>query len=258
MTKEEIHQPRKNGDTVGRTLWDMVEKYQLLVITIAVFAIPILSFLSWNIYKNTPPGKPVQLFGITVMVKSEPDPMPIDQVIVGETVEDLRIKNEVMEKPQPDPMSIVDDQVLVGETVEDLRIKNEVSELRPLQNGLELSKLPAGIYGFEVPWKIRVESTGIGFERFTLSIKQDEVSAMEIHKSGDSGRIYVIGYLAETSLTNLQNPSRIEPIDVILSFKPYSDWIPIAVPAQHILSSSHRTISDDNVTNLDISDMKLR
>jgi hypothetical protein len=146
--------------------------------------------------------------------------------------------------------------IVAAESVQDLRRLNGVRALRPLENDLSLRELPPGVYGFTVPWIINSDPTGIvggtGINRITLEESSGGTSVMEIHKRGDD-QVYVVGYVSETDLIRLQDPSRATNADVALFFAPFREFsIPVAIPVSRIQKSRNRSVADQYVDDLSV------
>ena len=146
--------------------------------------------------------------------------------------------------------------ILNAESVEALRRSDGVRPLRTLENELNINRLPAGVYGFTVPWIINTDSTGVvggtGVDRISLQQSSGGTAVMEIHKSA-AGTIYVTGYVSETDLVRLQNPSRVADAEVTLFFTPYREFsLTVAIPISRIKTSDNRSVGDQYVNDLSV------
>jgi len=131
--------------------------------------------------------------------------------------------------------------------LEIIRKKNEVRELRPLEVGKELQNLPNGIFGFTVPWGLE-EINGI-----SLSQKMGGTAKAEVHKTV-AGEIKIIGYVNESTLIRLEDPSRTIPIETEVFVKSYAEYShPIAISKENILQCKHRGIE-----KAELWDMKIK
>lgn len=238
-----------NSAVTGRTPWDFIHSHLTITLIVLGCTVVIVLGLFLYAYINTAPGKPVILFGNTIIQK--PGTQPPSVV----TPPRVPLPKPGAQHPPNGP------PVISADTLEELRTQTGVLELYVLQDDLPLSNLPDGVYGFAPPWTINSDSTGaVGgtdFDRLTLGRTSVGTAVMEIHKA-TSGSVYVIGYVAMNSLVLLQNPTRSDPIDVILSFQAYQDWVPIGVPATKILHSNNRSITSDDGRSFYVNDMRIR
>lgn len=141
-------------------------------------------------------------------------------------------------------------------SLEELRKKNGVRELRPLENDLNLSRLPNGIYGFTVPWIINTDSTGVvggtGLSRISLHRTGGGTAVMEMHKS-EQGQVYIIGFVTQDQLIRMQDPSRRASLGITLFFHPYQNFDElVAVPYERIISSDNRSVEGYYVNDIDV------
>jgi hypothetical protein len=146
--------------------------------------------------------------------------------------------------------------IVSAESVEALRRIDGVRELRLLENDLNLSRLAPGVFGFTVPWIINTDPGGVvggtGVDRISLQQSSLGTAVMEVHKRPDS-EIYVIGYVSDTDLVRLQNPSRKADADVTLFFASYREFShPVAIPISRITASENRSVGDQYVNDLSV------
>ena len=142
-------------------------------------------------------------------------------------------------------------------SLEELRRKNGVRELQALENDLNLSRLPNGVYGYTVPWIIDSDPTGVvgatGVSRIALLRRSGGTAVMEVHKSSQ-GMVYIIGFVSQDQLVRLQDPSRKSPLDITLFFSPYQSFDEVvALPVEQIVSSSNRSVESQYVNDIVVS-----
>jgi hypothetical protein len=124
--------------------------------------------------------------------------------------------------------------------LEIIRQKSEVRELRPLEVGKELHKLPNGIFGFTVPWVIDENTSS----SLTLNQKMGGTAQVEVHKTV-TGEIKIIGYVNQSTLIRIEDPSRITPIETEVFVKSYAEFShPVAISNENILQCKNRSIED--------------
>jgi len=146
--------------------------------------------------------------------------------------------------------------IVTAESLQALRTLNGVRTLRPLENDLNLSELPPGVYGFTVPWIVNSDSIGVvggtGASRITLQESSFGTLVMEVHKRGD-GEVYLVGYVSETDLVRLQDPSRTANAEVALFFRPFREFsITVAIPISRIQKSRNRSVANQYVNDLSV------
>lgn len=124
--------------------------------------------------------------------------------------------------------------------LEIIRQKNEVRELRPLESGKELHKLPNGVFGFTVPWLIDENSSS----SLTLNQKTGGTVQAEVHKTV-TGEIKIIGYVNQSTIIRIEDPSRIYPIETEVFVRSYAEFShPIAISTKNIIQCNNRSIED--------------
>lgn len=144
---------------------------------------------------------------------------------------------------------------IVEDDIDASREVNQVRELTPLQEGLNICKLPKGVFGYEQPHLIdRILHEGWnGVCELSLSKSPPDVpwdDRLEIHKSSD-GNVFVFAYVSESNLLSLQDQSRRQEIDFFLFNKPFKEHSRlIGIPLSRIKAWSDRDI-EDNVTVID-------
>ena len=103
---------------------------------------------------------------------------------------------------------------------ESLRETHGVRVLSPLEEGLRISQLPNGVFGFTTPWSLRGP-----FMRAVsgdLTLKRAMIRRIyntEIHKTRD-GEIFALVYVDEIALLQLQNPERVDTLDITAFLMP--------------------------------------
>jgi hypothetical protein len=166
------------------------------------------------------------------------------------------------------PVGLAEPQpvILTGaESLDALRRLQGVRALRDLENDLNLRRLPAGVYGFTVPWIINTDPTavvgGTGVDRISLEQSSMGTLVMEIHKTAN-GEIYVVGYLSEADLVRLQDPSRREDAEVTFFFMPYQEFNQlVAIPISRIVNSLNRSVGNSqnrSVGSQYVNDLSIR
>jgi len=144
--------------------------------------------------------------------------------------------------------------IVTAPSVEQLRAKNGVRELLPLENGIGLTRLPNGVYGFTVPWIINSDPSGVvggtGSDRISLDRTSGGTGVMEVQKSGQ-GEVYIVGYVSQERLVRMQDPSNTKDESVPLFFAPYNEFKePVAVPLRRVVSSNNRTVESIYVNDI--------
>jgi len=128
-----------------------------------------------------------------------------------------------------------------------MRTVTGVRSLRKLESDLELSRLPEGVYGFTVPWQVGPDANHLGLQQ-----SPHGTVVAEIHKS-TNGESYVVGYISESDLVRLQDPSRRTATEITMFFSPYREFsLPVAIPFSRIEKSNHRSIGNQYVNDLSI------
>ena len=211
------------------TIWDfirgLIRDYPKLVLFIVGVVVLLFSSVFLLSFFNTKPGDMVTMLGLELF------PRP-------ETRKGRDARNNL--------------PVISENTIEEIREINGVRALEPLQNGLDISRLPHGIFGFVTPWGVK--SPGLTLYRRKINTYQ-----LEIHKSSGSGQIYVVGYVSPESLLSLQDQLRDSPAKVILFLVPFDGMVPAAIPYSRVIGSANRWISgDEGQGSYYIIDMSIR
>ena len=82
---------------------------------------------------------------------------------------------------------------------------------------------------------------GTGVERLSLHKTSGGTAVMEVHKSSD-GEFFVLVYVAEDTLTRLQDPTRDDPLAATLFFAPFEgNDRPIGIPARRLVAWERRS-----------------
>ena len=241
---------------VGRTSWDLIYDVFKNHRTLALSLLGGVVFVVVGIaYITAGPGEPVTVFGVEWFRKSS------SPSVTDKTVEEPRQQADASRPEQPENALELPESssrsLITAKTVEELRQQTGVRQLEQLESGLELSKLPNGRYGFIKPWDI-------GDDRLSLNRFSFGPWLVEIHKSTPEGRVYVIGYLSRESLVRLRDPTRNDPIQIMLFVYPAGyeipagHQIPVAIHSGSIISSDSRLIQDDDGGRFYINDMAIR
>jgi hypothetical protein len=154
-------------------------------------------------------------------------------------------------QPPKSPTDIVS-----GESVEALRIADAVRALQPLEDSKNINSLPGGVYGFTVPWLLNTKSSGVvggtGVDRISLSRSSFGTFVTEIHKR-ETGQVLVVGYVTESDLAELQDPSRTSDVEITLFFRPYLEYsLAVAIPVSRIRASSSRSVERHYASDLSV------
>src|SRR5438094_1085393 len=138
-------------------------------------------------------------------------------------------------------------KIINAESLIAMRTVTGVRSLRKLESDLELSRLPEGVYGFTVPWQVGPDANHLGLQQ-----SPHGTVVAEIHKS-TNGESYVVGYISESDLVRLQDPSRRTATEITMFFSPYREFsLPVAIPFSRIEKSNHRSIGNQYVNDLSI------
>jgi hypothetical protein len=152
--------------------------------------------------------------------------------ILGLLYKRLSRKNITPQKTSPT------DYKSLQTSIEKIRVAHGVRPLLPLESNKKTEQLPAGVYGYITPWTLN------GAPDISLKLQRSKggTSVVEIHKSM-SGVLFVIGFIAQSSLIQLEDPSRTDPIDMHIFFDLYEEYIhPVAIPLNRIIHADNRTI----------------
>jgi hypothetical protein len=137
--------------------------------------------------------------------------------------------------------------LITAESIDELRQKNGVRQLLPLENDLRLSRLPNGVYGYTVPWQIEQLKSDDKVSR-----ECGGTSVVEVHKSVE-GHIFLLGFVSQTDLIALQDPSRKTQTDIIVFFSKYSEFDKlVAIPVERIVFLDHRDIESIHVCEVTV------
>ncbi|WP_413429999.1 hypothetical protein [Synechococcus sp. Cu2B8-bc1011] len=136
---------------------------------------------------------------------------------------------------------------IVEDDVDTSRKVTQVRELTPLQENLELCKLPNGVFGYGITWGIDRLIEGRWGDNCGVTLQKNPGlnSNIEIHKSSN-GTMYVFAYASESTLLSLKDPTRDKPIDIRLFDKPYKENRHlIGIPSSRIKNWFDRRIQND-------------
>ena len=124
------------------------------------------------------------------------------------------------------------ERVLVAQTVDDLRSKNNVRPLRYEEQSAYLSRF-SGIYGFTKAWFFEDNMRDERELLFGITLQNDSEryrGVIEVHKTTE-GRVMIVGYVDEGTVARVVDTSRAVGT-VYLYHKPLREsQVPIAIPA---------------------------
>ena len=135
------------------------------------------------------------------------------------------------------------ERVLVAQTVDELRSKNNVRPLRYEEQSAELSRF-SGIYGFTLAsffeYNMRLYDNEL-LDNITLQNESERYrGTIEVHKTAE-GRVMIVGYVDEGTVARVVDTSKAVGT-VYLYHKPLREsQVPIAIPASRIIDWDYRT-----------------
>lgn len=145
--------------------------------------------------------------------------------------------------------------ILFGEGVEGVRVLNGVRQLKNCENDLDLYHLPNGVFGWVEAYKLNspqywIPDSPLFTPDFlvlpsTTQIGKGEKpsSTVEIHKAHD-GMVRILSFVDESTCHQLQQPSRVNPIRVLL-FRQYQEYrYAVSIPRDRLQWFSHRSFGD--------------
>ena len=136
------------------------------------------------------------------------------------------------------------DAIVIGANRGSLRETHGVRGLSPLEENMRISQLPNGVFGFTMPLFLRVPSALRPAGNTTLAREMDGVSNTEIHKTREGG-IFVLVYVDEISLLQLQNPERVDTLDIIAFLMPHEPTDQLsAIPLSRLKNWNARRSSE--------------
>ena len=142
-----------------------------------------------------------------------------------------------------------------GHSVEDLRTTNAVRELTNSENDLSLYHLPSGVFGWVEAYKLDspqlwLPDSPLGPDFLVLAsgtqIRKSKKSnsEVEIHKAQD-GTVRLLAFVNDSTRLQLQQPSRANPIQVLLLFRQYEQYqYAVSIPRDRIRWFRHRSFGD--------------
>ena len=140
--------------------------------------------------------------------------------------------------------------VLADASVEAIRKQGGVRPMLTEENELPLGELPAGIYGFTVPWAIEpYRTTRSSYDHLTVSSKGGGTAVVELHKQAGGG-IALVGYLTANELVALRNPSRHTRLNVVLRLEPDTTRTAVSIPLGLITSARDRHLDSSYILDL--------
>ncbi len=115
--------------------------------------------------------------------------------------------------------------------------------LSPLEENLKISQLPNGVFGFARRWSLR-DTSGQAVDDVALARAMGRTHDPEIHKTRE-GEIFVLVYVDETSLPKLQNPERVDTLDIIAFLMPHEPTDQLsAIPLSRLKNWNSRRSSE--------------
>jgi hypothetical protein len=136
--------------------------------------------------------------------------------------------------------------VLADRSLQTIRNQAGVRPMLSEENDLPLGELPAGIYGFAVPWAV---GPGFSPEHQTLSSTGGGTAAAELHKRAD-GALALAGYLTADEVVALRNPSRQTRLDVVLRLEPDPTRMAVSIPLGLVAGARDRQVEHSYVLDL--------
>ncbi len=138
-------------------------------------------------------------------------------------------------------------QYIIKTSVEEIREETKVIGLAPLEEGVEILKIPNGRFGYTVPWVIRDDGNtvvgGTGVDRVTLSSSGGGTAVMEVHKD-HMGNVHIIAFVNDQLQLDLHNCDGEKEITGIIAFSCHEDFPHVvAIPVDRILNYSDRHVS---------------
>ena len=134
------------------------------------------------------------------------------------------------------------ERVLVAQTVDDLRSKNNVRPLRYEEQSADLNRF-SGIYGFTLASFFETNMRRRKELLYVITLQNESEryrGTIEVHKTAE-GRVMIVGYVDEGTVARVVDTSRAVGT-VYLYHKPLRDsQVPIAIPASRIINWDYRT-----------------
>jgi hypothetical protein len=150
--------------------------------------------------------------------------------------------------------AVNEQQIIFAESGAHLRCITEVRALRNEENGLPVSRLPHGVFGWIEAWKVntpvmRLMSTPpVDVLSARLMAEDAFNNAIEIHK-GQNASVYVVLFLTEETRRRLEDLARTQPIEATATFRQYREYVHIAaVPIGRMMYWDARAFADGQPT----------
>lgn len=145
--------------------------------------------------------------------------------------------------------------IRVGNTIDDIRRVNRVRELINSENNLSLYQLPNGVYGWVEAYHldspaIMVSNSPFGPD-FLVAASSTQLrrhkewhSDVEVHKDRE-GIVRIVAFVNDCSSLQLQQPSRTDRVQLLLTFREYEDYrFPVSIPRDRFKWFRHRSFAD--------------
>jgi hypothetical protein len=119
-----------------------------------------------------------------------------------------------------------------------------VRRLHAEEEGLPLSELPFGVFGFTVPWVLEVSPARpvVRADEMTLHPSPGGTGVLEVHRL-ENGTAAAVGFVSPDEAVKLGNPSRTDPIDLTIYLTPSQmKPIPVAIPTEQLIVTRHRSV----------------
>ena len=142
--------------------------------------------------------------------------------------------------------------IVIGANRESLRETHGVWEVSPLQEGSKISQLPNGVFGFTTPWSLSDPSEQAAGD-VTLGAMGGTADT-EIHKTRE-GKIFVLVYVDEISLPQLQNPERVDTLNIPAFLTPREESTDqlIAIPLSRLNNWEDRGSSEYDIVDITVN-----
>jgi hypothetical protein len=120
------------------------------------------------------------------------------------------------------------------------REQHQVRSLRDIEDGLDLSRAPNGVFGFTVPWIIGPQSP--------LNQQREGTAVVELHKLSN-GRAELIAFVSQADALRIE--ARSGAIEVSVFPEPWKEAATaVSIPLNEIDSSSERSFKYGYVLDL--------
>ena len=150
-------------------------------------------------------------------------------------------QSEQPSRTHQEPESANREIVLVGKTVDDLRLRNGVHPLRYEQQSADLNRF-SGIYGFTLASFLERNMRsrkGRLLHEITLQKTNEYRSAIEIHRTLE-GKVMIVGFVDEATVVRVIDTSKAVGTLYLYHEPMREGQIPVAIPASRITSWDYR------------------